>query len=70
MKVSELISQIEAFQSKLIEHQKLWGASLTIPDFPIRNREALEEQTRWLARRLGALRPYTMRQLDCRQGGL
>jgi hypothetical protein len=41
----------------------LWGKSLnsTIPDFPVRNQKELEEQSHWLTRRLGALRPYTER---------
>src|SRR5262245_30190332 len=31
------------------------------PDFPIRNQKELEEQSQWLTRRLGALRPYIER---------
>ncbi len=63
MKVQELLQAIEEFQKKLIEHKKLWGGSLddVLPDYPITNREELEEQSRWLSRRLGALRPYILR---------
>jgi hypothetical protein len=63
MKVSQLTTELEEFQAKLVEHQHLWGASLdgTIPDFPIRNGQSLQEQSRWLSRRLGALRPYIKR---------
>jgi uncharacterized protein (TIGR02391 family) len=63
MKVAQLAVELEEFQNKLVEHQQLWSESLDemIPDFPIRNGRALEEQSRWLARRLGALRPYIVR---------
>jgi uncharacterized protein (TIGR02391 family) len=63
MKVSDFAAQVEEFQTKLIEHRQLWGKSLDriIPEYPIRNVEALQEQSRWLARRLGALRPYITR---------
>ena len=63
MKVHELIVALEEFQAKLIEHRKLWGQSLdsTIPDFPIRNGVELEEQSRWLSRKLGGLRSYIER---------
>lgn len=33
----------------------------TIPDRPIRNVDALREQSRWLSRKLGALRPFMER---------
>ena len=47
-------------QAKLTEHHKFWGASLetAIPSFPIRNRDQLNEQSKWLSRRAGAMRPY------------
>jgi uncharacterized protein (TIGR02391 family) len=63
MKVGDLISALEEFQSKLNEHRKLWGPSLSspIPSFPVRDQSELEEQSRWLSRRLGALRPFIER---------
>jgi uncharacterized protein (TIGR02391 family) len=63
MKVSDFAAQLEEFQTKLTEHQQLWGISLdkTIPTHPIRNSNTLQEQSRWLARRLGALRHYITR---------
>jgi uncharacterized protein (TIGR02391 family) len=63
MRVSELLAAFDEFRGKLIEHRGLWGQSLnnTIPDFPVRNQKELEEQSHWLTRRLGALRPYIER---------
>jgi uncharacterized protein (TIGR02391 family) len=63
MRVKELIVALEEFQSRLIDHRDLWGRSLAqpIPDYPVRNRQELEEQTLLLSRRLGALRPFIMR---------
>jgi uncharacterized protein (TIGR02391 family) len=63
MRVSELLAALDEFRGKLIEHRELWGKSLNdmIPDFPVRNQKALEEQSHWLTRRLGALRPYIER---------
>lgn len=63
MKVQELINALEEFQCKLDEHHTLWGGSLSraIPDYPIKNKEELTRQSRWLSRRLGALRPYIER---------
>ncbi len=63
MRVSELLSAIDEFREKLIEHRDFWAESLdrTIPDFPKCNLEQLEEQSHWLTRRLGALRSYIMR---------
>jgi len=63
MKVKELLQALEEFQHKLIEHKKLWGKSLSqpIPDYPVRNVAELQEQSRWLNRQLGALRPYIER---------
>jgi len=63
MRVSELLAALDEFRGKLIEHRELWGKSLnsTVPDFPVRNQEELEEQSHWLTRRLGALRPYIER---------
>jgi hypothetical protein len=63
MKVSELIPALEEFQTKLTEHEELLGkragqrAELSEPE----KQAALEEQSRWLSRRLGALRPYIER---------
>jgi hypothetical protein len=61
MKVSELIARLEEFQNKLTEHQELLRvgqrANLSMPQ----KQAALEEQSRWLSRRLGALRPYIER---------
>lgn len=61
--MKELAQALEEFQRKLIEHQDLWGDSLDqpIPDYPVRNIDELEEQSRWLSRRVGALRPYIER---------
>lgn len=63
MKVKHFAEQLEEFQQKLIEHQKLWGSSLSqpIPDFPVKNGNQLEEQSRWMSRKLGALRPFIYR---------
>jgi uncharacterized protein (TIGR02391 family) len=63
MRVSELLAALDEFRGKLIEHRDLWGKSLnsTIPDFPVRNQKELEEQSHWLTRRLGALRPFIER---------
>jgi uncharacterized protein (TIGR02391 family) len=63
MRVSALISALDEFRLKLIEHKELWGDSLShpIPDYPVRNRAQLEEQSNWLTRRLGALRSYIER---------
>ncbi|WP_375779056.1 TIGR02391 family protein [Bradyrhizobium sp. ma5] len=63
MKVSELLAALDEFRSKLTEHRELWSKSLNniVPDFPIRNQKELEEQSHWLTRRLGALRPYIER---------
>lgn len=61
--VEDLITRLEEFQQKLTEHQKLWGVSLgqPIPDYPVRNGEELQAQSRWLSRSLGALKPYIER---------
>lgn len=66
MKVSELIELLESFREELRDHRKLWGASLAqpIPQYPVRNRKALEEQSDLLARQLGRLRPYLDRFRD------
>ncbi|MGC0326258.1 uncharacterized protein (TIGR02391 family) [Bradyrhizobium sp. USDA 326] len=63
MRVSELLAALDDFRIKLVEHRELWGESLgsPIPDYPVRNRDALEAQSQWLTRRLGALRPYIER---------
>lgn len=63
MIASELKTELEEFQRRLDEHRALWGKSLdrTIPDHPIRNVEELREQSRWLCRKLGALRPFMER---------
>lgn len=46
-----------------MEHRELWGKSLNniVPDFAVRNQKELEEQSQWLTRRLGTLRPYIER---------
>jgi predicted nucleotide-binding protein len=60
MKVSELIAALEEFQTKLTEHEELLEkragqrAELSVSE----KQAALEEQSRWLLRRSGALRPY------------
>jgi hypothetical protein len=63
MNVSELIAALEEFQTKLTEHQELLEkragqrAELSV----LEKKAALEEQSRWLSRRLGALRSYIER---------
>lgn len=63
MRVAALLAALDEFREKLIEHLELWGKSLSqpIPSYPVRNREELEAQSHWLARRLGALRSYIER---------
>jgi len=63
MRVSELLAALDEFRQKLVEHQKLWGDSLSspIPSFPVRNQDELQVQSDWLTRRLGALRTYIER---------
>ena len=63
MKVSELLAALDEFRSKLIAHRELWGKSLDdiVPGFPVSSQQELEEQSQWLTRRLGALRPYIER---------
>jgi uncharacterized protein (TIGR02391 family) len=63
MKAKDLKAEFEEFQRRLIEHSKLWGESIdrTIPDHPIRNVDTLREQSAWLSRKLGALRPFLIR---------
>lgn len=60
MLVSKLKKEIEVFQSKIMEHRDLWGKSLSspIPNFPVKNKEQLEEQSRWLSRKKGMLQPF------------
>ena len=66
MLVANLKEEIEAFQKKLLEHRDLWGKSLSspIPDYPVRNKEVLEEQSRWLSRKIGMLKPFLDRFFD------
>jgi hypothetical protein len=47
IRVSELLTALDEFRGKLIEHRELWGKSLNdvIPDFPVRSQKALEEQS-------------------------
>jgi uncharacterized protein (TIGR02391 family) len=63
MRVSELLTALDDFRQKLIEHRDLWGKSLSqpIPDYPVRNQKELEAQSHLLTRRLGALRSYIER---------
>ena len=63
MRVSELLTALDEFRQKLIEHRELWGNSLSqpIPGYAVRNQDQLEEQSHWLTRRLGALRSYIER---------
>jgi uncharacterized protein (TIGR02391 family) len=63
MRVSAFLAALDEFRNKLIEHQKLWGGSLSqpIPDYPVRDHKELETQSQWLTRRLGALRSYIER---------
>ena len=63
MRVSELLTALDEFRQKLIEHREMWGGSLSqpIPDYPVRNQQELEAQSHWLTRRLGALRSFIER---------
>jgi len=63
MKAKDLLAELEEFQERLTQHQELWGRSLDqpIPDYPVRNNEELREQSRWMSRKVGALRPYILR---------
>jgi len=63
MRVSDLLSALDEFRTKLIEHKDLWARSIshTHQDNPVQTREELEAQTDWLTRRLGALRSYIER---------
>jgi predicted nucleotide-binding protein len=60
MKVSELIAALDEFRAKLAEHQELLATSSgrRNPEFAARRQVDLQEQSRWLSRRCGALRPY------------
>src|SRR5713101_1422944 len=60
MKVKELKKRIEQFRKLLQENSNIWSHSLdtTMPDYPIRNGQQLQEQINLLARQLGTLRPY------------
>ncbi len=59
MEKAQLIAELEIFRAKLKEHQELYGSSLDrhVPDYPIRNSKELKEQSEWLTRKMGALRP-------------
>ncbi len=63
MKAKNLLTELKEFQEKLIDHRHLWGKSLDkiIPGHPKENNQELQEQARWLSRKLGALRPYIYR---------
>lgn len=63
MRVESLLREVEEFQKILIEHQAIWGKSLdgTLPDYPIQNQDKLKEQSKWLSRKLGSIRPYLIR---------
>ncbi len=63
IQAGELTNLIEEFYAKLDEHKDLWVKSFASggSNFPIRNHAELEIQTKWLQRRLGALRPYIER---------
>jgi hypothetical protein len=60
MIVSALKSQLETFRSQVIEYRDLWADSLEgpLPDYPVRNFEALKALSDPLLRQLGLLRPY------------
>jgi hypothetical protein len=60
MKVRDLASKLQKFHDDLELHYDLWRPSLDqpIPDYPRRNVAKLKEQSKSLARQLGALRPY------------
>jgi hypothetical protein len=63
MKVSELVAALEEFQTKLTAHQELLGKRTgQRAEFSESEKQAtLQEQSRWLSRRCGALRPYIER---------
>jgi len=60
MIVSALKTQLESFRSQVVQYRSLWGDSLEepLPDYPVKNFEALEELSDTLLRQLGRLRPY------------
>jgi hypothetical protein len=63
MKVSELVTALEEFQTKLTAHEELLqkraGQRAEISEQE--KQAALQEQSHWLSRRTGALRPYIER---------
>lgn len=65
MKVFALVAALEEFHTKLLEHQELWEErpSRRIPGSASGRQNTLEEQSRWLSKRCGALRPY-LEQFD------
>jgi len=60
MRVSALIAALEEFQAKLVEHRDSWDESPDEDD-ALATSQKLQEQSRWLSRKLGALRPYIER---------
>jgi diguanylate cyclase (GGDEF)-like protein len=66
MKTEALLRELEEFQKVLNEHSGLWGKSLdgTLPQYAIQNDTKLKEQSKWLSRKLGAIRPYLDRFED------
>ncbi|OGW80028.1 MAG: TIGR02391 family protein [Omnitrophica bacterium RIFCSPLOWO2_12_FULL_44_17] len=63
MRVKELKTRLEKFQTDLKSHKDLWGKSLhdSIPSYPITNKKKIEEQTLALTRQAGTLKPYLER---------
>ena len=55
MHVSKLLTALDEFRQKLIEHRDLWGNSLSqsIPGYAVRNQEQLEVQSHYLGEATG-----------------
>ncbi|MEJ6487900.1 TIGR02391 family protein [Nostoc punctiforme UO1] len=63
MKANRLVNDLKEFQEKLVQHHSLWEKSLNriYQNDPKENNQELQEQARWLLRKLGALKPYIYR---------
>ncbi len=59
MRKADLLVKLKTFKQLLTDHERLWAGSLssTLPDYPISNTEALEEQQRQLHKLLYVLDP-------------
>jgi len=63
MKAGDLLSRIDEFRDRLVEHKKLWMQSREMGGKSqyANARAVLEEQSGWLTRNLGSLRSYIVR---------